>query len=104
MWSVVCGLAECSIELKKSSGRGKIAIAAAESNCLYKSKFSLKAAEKSTKTGPCTNRPITSSIYKVITWSYSIALHYMSKHPDYPTKFIISPEEVKLVLAKNSKL
>lgn len=66
--------------------------------------FSLKAAEKSTKTGPCTNRPITCSICKVVTWSYSIASHYKSKHPDYPTDdFNISPEEVKLVLAKNSK-
>ena len=40
----------------------------------------------------------------IVTWSYSIASHYKSKHPDYPTdEFIISPEEVKLVLAKNCK-
>ena len=75
-----CGLQSCSIGLKKSTGRGKTAIAAAESNCTYMSKFSLKSAEKSTKTGPCTNRPVPCSVCKVITWSYSLPSHYICQH------------------------
>ena len=53
-----CGLKDCSIELERGSGRGKTATMVPGSNCEYVSKFSLKSAEKSTKSGPCTNRPI----------------------------------------------
>ena len=101
----VCGLQSCSIVLKKSSGHGKTAIAAAESNCTYMSKFSLKSAENSTKTGPYTNRPAPCSVCIMITWSYSLPSQYKCQHPDNPfEEFRILQDEVKLVLTKNSKL
>ena len=53
-----CGMVGCSIDLIKGSGRGSSVTSTAGSNCSYKCKFSLKAAEKPTKSGPCTNRPI----------------------------------------------
>ena len=57
-----CGMRGCDIKLKVASGRGKTATIASASNCEYEKRFSMKSAESSTKSGPCTNRPIECKI------------------------------------------
>ena len=92
-----CGLHGCTIDLVPGSGRGKTAILTASSNCSYKKKFSLKASETSTKTGPCTNRPVRCDICKYVLWSYNILTHYKDKHSDYPTPKTVKDTEYKLM-------
>ena len=77
------------------SGHGKTASQVVSSNCDYKVKFSLKSAEKHTKSMPCSN-PVTCSLYKTKTvhWSYNMK----EKHGDYsPDEWKISEEELKSV-------
>ena len=92
-----CGLKDCSIELERGSGRGKTATMVPGSNCGYISKFSLKSAEKSTKSGPCTNRPVTCEQCKTVQWSYNLPNHFRSKHSDYPVPKRIADGEEKLM-------
>ena len=47
-----CGMSGCSIDIIHGSGRGKTSSKIISSNCEYKVKFSLKAAEQSTKSSP----------------------------------------------------
>ena len=82
------------------SGCGKTASQVVSSNCDYKVKFSLKSAEKFTKSSPCTNRPVICSLCKTktVNWSYNMYLHMKEKHGDYsPDEWKISEEEVKAV-------
>jgi hypothetical protein len=96
-----CGLNDCSIALEVGSGRGKTATLVPGSNCEYASKFSLKSAEKSTRTGPCTNRPITCNLCKTIQWTYNMPGHYRSKHSDHPVpKRIADGEEERMGIRK----
>ena len=94
---VVCGfcsMKDYSIELERGSGRGKTATLVPGSNCEY-SKFSLKSAEKSTKSGPCTNRPVLCDQCKTVQWSYNLPFHFRSKNSDYPVPKRIADEEEK---------
>ena len=89
-----CGMSGCSIEIVQGSGRGKTSSRIVASNCEYKVKFSLKAAEKSTKTGPCTNRPVICKLCSAIEWSYNMLNHMEIKHSDHPrNEWVISKEE-----------
>ena len=85
-----CGMVGCSIDLIKGSCRGSSVTLTAGSNCSYKCKFSLKAAEKPTKSGPCTNRPIRCYICAVVKWSYSLPKHFRDMHTDHPVLNLIS--------------
>ena len=68
-----CGTADtCDISICRGSGRGKTASEIPQSTCSYFEKFSLKSAAKSTKTSPCTNRPIECPTCKRIFWSYNM--------------------------------
>ena len=64
-----CGMSGCSIGIVQGSGRGKTASKIISSDCEYRVKLSLKAAEKSTKSSPCTNRPVTCNLCNVTEWS-----------------------------------
>ena len=92
-----CGMKDCSIELEGGSERGKTATLVPGSNCEYLSKFSLKSAAKSTKSGPCTNRPVLCDQCKTVQWSYNLPIHFRSKHSDYPVPKRIADEEEKFM-------
>ena len=66
-----CGIDGCSIDFVRGSGKGKTAALVPGSNCEYLGKFSLKSAEKSTKSGPCKNRPVACSVYNTVQWTYN---------------------------------
>ena len=61
------------------SRHGKTASKIISSNCDYKVKFSLEAAEKSTKSSPCTNRPVSCPVCNMILWSCNMYDHYKDK-------------------------
>ena len=88
-----CGMSGCSIDIIHGSGRGKTACKIISSNCEYKDKFSLKAAEKSSKSSPCTNRPLNCRLCKVVKWSYSMLGHMRKEHSDYPADECAIPQE-----------
>ena len=92
-----CGIKDCSIELERGSGRGKTETLVAGNNCEDLSNFSMKSAEKSTKSGPCTNRPVLCDQCKTVQWSYNLTIHFRSKHSDYPVPKRIAHEEEKFV-------
>ena len=85
------------ITLEVGSGRGKTATSVPGSNCEYASKFSLKSAEKSTSTGPCTNRPIACNLCKTIQRTYNKPGHYRLKHSDHPVPKTVADGEEKLM-------
>ena len=72
---------------------GKTAILVPDGNCEYLSKFSIKSVERSTKSGPCTNRPVSCRICKTVLWSYNLPIHYRVKHGDHPIPTRIRQEE-----------
>ena len=87
-----CGGNDCNIELKKTSGE----FSKPFSNCKYHVNFSLKPAERSTRSKPCTNRPIKCELCDVTMWSYNIEPHYLVSHPDMDItneKFKITDKE-----------
>ena len=92
-----CGLPGCSIGISKSSGYGKTATMCASSNCKYKYKFSLQAATKSTKSGPCTNRPVVCNLCppNTVLWKYNMQHHFELHHTgdSLPADFIVSDAE-----------
>ena len=92
-----CGVSGCTIQLVSGSGRGKTVTMIAKSNCPYKKKCSLKAAETPTKSGPCTNRPVCCDVCKAVVWSYHVSCHYRERHMDYPTPTSVSANEIKLM-------
>ena len=92
-----CGLQGCSVTLIVASGRGNTATMAASSNCEYLIKFSLKAAARSMKTGPCTNTPVVCPHGKDVQWSYNMEYHYKNKHSDHPTPNMVTDDERRLM-------
>ena len=52
----------------------------AGSNCTYKKKFSLKAAENSTKSGPCTNRPIGVITFQHTTTKSTVTIQLLRQY------------------------
>ena len=93
-----CGMPGCSIAFENSSGRGATATLSAKSNCAYRSKFSLKAAEKVTKSSPCTNRPVSCHMCNTVVWSYMMDSHYGHVHPNEPLCKLVTSEERDMVL------
>ncbi|KAJ7818283.1 hypothetical protein B0H13DRAFT_1462321, partial [Mycena leptocephala] len=79
----------CNLDLAKTT-RSYIP----ESNCPYFRKFSLASAEKTTTSGPSTNRPLRCEICHGSqpertqirrhehVWSYNLPAHIESSHPD----------------------
>ena len=92
-----CGLENCSIDLVRGSGRGKTITLVPGSNCDYIMKFSLKSAETPTKSGPCTNRPITCNHCKTVQWSYNLPKHCEEKHSDHTIPTTVTDAEKKLL-------
>ena len=80
-----CGLSGCYIGIEVGSGRGKTATRVVSSHCEYRKKFSLKSAEKCTKSSPCTNRPVTCPLCNTVHWSYNMVFHMKERHSDYPS-------------------
>ena len=93
-----CGVLGCSINIVKGSGKGKIASKSVSSNCEYSVKFSLIAAETSTKSSRCTNRPLTFKFCNMVEWSYNMKGHMKRKHIDHPSdEWVVQLEEVNSV-------
>ncbi|KAJ7898149.1 hypothetical protein B0H13DRAFT_2337610 [Mycena leptocephala] len=84
-----------------------------ESNCPYFRKFSLASAEKTTTSGPSTNRPLRCEIchgsqpertqirrHEHVFWSYNLPAHIESSHPDtdisadFAASFAVTDEEL----------
>ena len=95
-----CGTQGYSIELSKSSGRGKSATQAPKSNCSYTSKFSLKPAEKCTSSSPCTNHPVVCTISDTVVWSYMMTSHYSQVHDGVSCPLTVTAEEREMVWGK----
>ena len=95
-----CGTQGYSIGFKKSSGRVVTATLSAQANCTYISKFSLKAAEKTTKSSPCTNRPVSCPVCNTVVWSYMMGPHYSHVHPEKTLCTSVTSEERDMVLKK----
>ena len=95
-----CGSADsCDISICRGSGRGKTASEIPQSTCSYFEKFSLKSAAKSTKTSPCTNRPIECATCKRIFWSYNMHKYSESNHSDFDRqKWMVTDEEKCLII------
>jgi hypothetical protein len=71
----------CTITLNKGTGKNLNP----ESSCPNFFKFNYKAAEKSTNTSPCTNRPILCQLFSICkkhVWTYNLSLHYKEYHPN----------------------
>ena len=92
----LCGLGNCSIDLARGSGRGKTTSYIPSSNCEYSSKFSIKSAETPTKSGPCSDRPVSSHICN-IQWSYNIPKHYQDKHSNRSIPLTMTDTEKQLL-------
>ena len=95
-----CGSDGCSINLVKSSGRGNSSTLGPQSNCVYFSKFSLKSAETSTKSSPCTNRPFACPVCETVVWTYMMSYHYAQVHKEATSQSYISSAEKEMVLSK----
>ncbi|KAJ7848204.1 hypothetical protein B0H13DRAFT_2361998 [Mycena leptocephala] len=98
----------CNLDLAKTT-RSYIP----ESNCPYFRKFSLASAEKTTTSGPSTNRPLRCEIchgsqpertqirrHEHVFWSYNLPAHIESSHPDtdisadFAASFAVTDEEL----------
>lgn len=88
-----CGTMGCSLSLETNIP-GKNAPNCPLSNCTFFTKFSLKSAEKSTKTSPCTNRPVKCEVCKLVYWSYNIQIHYERNHIGHNIPSMISEDEI----------
>ena len=71
-------------------------------NCEYIEVFDIKSAETSTKSMPCSNRPIKCQSCYVIVKSYNHSKHFKSDHPNDVVPRGRSDER-KTLLWKNSK-
>ena len=88
-----CGSDGCSINLVKSSGRGNSSTLGPQSNYVYFSKFSLKSAETSTKSSPCTNRPFACPVCETVVWTYMMSYHYAQVHKEATCQSYMSSAE-----------
>ena len=61
------------------------------SNCEYACKFWIKSAEKSTKSGQCTNRPVT------VQWTHNLPTYYLFKDSDYAILKRVADKEEELM-------
>jgi hypothetical protein len=96
-----CGKNGCNSILYISSGTDTWSV---KSNCKYFYDFSLKAAAKSSKNTPCTNRPVKCEICPAplnIVWTYDLRPHYTNLHSlvTVQNDGIISSVEINATLA-----
>ena len=56
--------------------------------------MNLKSTEKSTKSKPCSNRPVKCEHCSVIVWTYNIEQHYLVCHPGVEIPVMISEKEL----------
>ena len=77
-----CDNSGCPIGIAQGLGRCKTTFKRTSSDCEYRVKLSLKGAEKSTKTSPCTNRHVICSLSNVNVSSYNM-LRHMKKTKTY---------------------
>jgi hypothetical protein len=99
-----CGtLCGNGVSLVVSSGYGKSATLGPASGCPYFRPFSLKAAAKSSKSTPTTNRPVPCTLCNKTLWSYNIPIHYKQLHATevLPEEFDLSHAEKYAVMAKH---
>ena len=96
-------MSSCSIGLTESSQKKGVTYYKATSNCDYLEKFNLKSAETSTKSMPCTNRPINCPKpgCNAVVWTYNLYEHFKSDHTEkeYDDAFSITDKERSLVRA-----
>ena len=64
----------------------------------------MKSTEKSTKSKPCTNRPVKCEHCSVIVWSYNIEQHYLVCHPGVDIPVMISEKEQAVIYILSSAL
>lgn len=91
-----CGSLECI-----SSGSSNSGTSAPKSNCKYFYSFSLACVVKSTKTSPCTNRPVyCPHCPNQVYWSYNLQQHYKDMHPLQTCNLSLMPtsDAIKKVL------
>jgi acetyl-CoA carboxylase beta subunit len=55
--------------------------------------MNLKSTEKSTKSKPCSNRPVKCEHCSVIVWTYNIEQHYLVCHQGVDIPVMISEKE-----------
>lgn len=89
-----CGGNTCSISLEQTSGSGPKKNYGPKSNCKYFVKFSLKPAEKSTKSSISTNRPVRCEHCDVVVWSYNLKPHYEHFHPRIVVPYCVPEQEI----------
>jgi hypothetical protein len=97
----ICGLNNCTVSIKVTSGCGQKANRGIECNCKYYLKISLKSLEKSTTNKPCTNRPVQCQINgcNTVLWSYNIESHYHVNHPGETIPQMITQIEIDRILS-----
>ena len=93
-----CGLSSCTIGLRYNIKDNFKTVY----NCEYMKVFDIKSDETSTKSMPCSNRPIKCQSCYVIVWSYNHSKHFKSDHPNDVVPRGRSDER-KTLLWKNSK-
>jgi hypothetical protein len=97
-----CGGIGCDSWIQRTSGSGVHKTLGPGSNCLKFYKFSLASAMKSTRTGPCTNRPFSCNIgdcRSVFLWTYNAEDHHRLHHTNVAVydEYIITEEEKILI-------
>lgn len=78
-----CGRSGCCVTSVERQPQATKAFQVA-SDCLYRDNFSYAAASKSSKSNPCTNRPVLCPVCPPGSghvWSYSLRDHLLSVHP-----------------------
>ncbi|KAG9078671.1 hypothetical protein FS749_009270 [Ceratobasidium sp. UAMH 11750] len=111
---VPCGFCGRGETCQTTMGKGRSANTVV-SDCPFFDKFSYRPAAKSTRTSPCTNRPIlceyASCPKRTFIWSYNMRAHILAKHgqDEYNNVvsqglFAISHEEIELLQLNNPYL
>ena len=59
--------------------------------------FLVDMEKGSTKSGPCSNRPITCIHCKTIQWSYNLPRHCQDKHSNHPIPTAVTDDEKRLM-------
>ena len=67
------------------------------SKCTNFYKFSIVAASHSSKTSPCTNRPVKCNICSEINWTFNMTIHYKTFHPTCNSTEFITLSEIAVL-------
>ncbi|KAG8701486.1 hypothetical protein FRC09_005338 [Ceratobasidium sp. 395] len=88
-----CGFCGRTATCKTTMGRGR-SVNTIISDCPFADKFSYKPAQKSTRTSPCTNRPILCEYAGcpkfTYVWSYNMRQHIRARHEEEEYNHVVS--------------